>query len=88
MKRLPAGVHVFVLGRAFLQFEIGKLGDVLVGDAVVQPEAVSQMDDRGEIHFFHLMGDVLALGCGAHGVALDGLGENHCRPVGGFLGAF
>ena len=54
--------------------------DLLVGD--IEVEAVAEGEQRLGVHLLLLVGDVLALAGLAHSVALDRLGQDHCRLAG------
>ena len=70
-------MHVFKLGRAFLEIDIGDLVELVVGDG--QIEAIAKCLERRRAHFLLLVGDVLRFTGLTHAVTLDGLGENHRR---------
>ena len=55
---------------------IGHVFERFVADG--NAEAVAELAQRVEIELLHRVGGVLGFGGGAEGVALDGLGENHC----------
>ena len=81
-ERAAPVVQILVFGRAFVEFEVGNAGELLVSDRNI--EAVAEGEQRFFAHFLLLVGDVLPLARFAHAVAFDGFGEDDGRLAFGF----
>ena len=69
-----AFAQVLHFGAVFGETEVGQIAVVNLFVGYVDAEAVAELFERGFVHFFRLVGDVLAFAGRAHAVAFDGFG--------------